>query len=570
MNGIVQLFKNISEEDISRPSGTIDVLIFYEYAAYHPQNEQTSGHLLLLKNRFGRCIGGTHPFIKERTRNHMLDHKSVNTAIVQVEDFYNIENLGSGCSPRCSGCKCGKCSLGAQNFTIKEEKELHLIESKLEYNKEEKRWITEYLWIRDPVELPDNKRAAMGMLISTEKRSAKNEEHANVYQKQIEGMIEQEVAQKLSKTELENYEGPIHYISHHEVLKPDSKSTPVRIVFNSSARYMGHVLNDYWVKGPHLLNDLLGVLIRFRENNIASIGDIRKMYHTVKIKTIEQHTHRFIWRDMDTGRPPDTYVIQRVSFGDKPSGTIATVALRKAAEMGEDKYPKAAQVIKENRYMDDIIESVPTKEKATKLAKDIETLLDEGNFKMKEWIFTHNRTDLLKTIPNDKSSSTKKVLGVVRNPVQDEFGYKMHLRTTPKKQRNKRIHDDASNPTKRIILSQVNSIYDPLGLAGPFTVRAKILMRELWGIENKLGWDDAVPERYKRYWKQFCQDMLEMNNIKFKRCIKPKDAANEQPMLIIFSNHIPATPSVPVYMQDGNSTTNDIAADLYYQKIDSH
>ena len=27
-----------------------------------------------------------------------------------------------------------------------------------------------------------------------------------------------------------------------------------------------------------------------------------------------------------------------------------------------------------------------------------------------------------------------------------------------------------------------------------------------------------------------------MNNIKFKRCVKPKDAANEQPMLIIFSD----------------------------------
>ena len=89
---------------------------------------------------------------------------------------------------------------------------------------------------------------------------------------------------------------------------------------------MGHMLNDYWAKGPHLLNDLLGVLIRFRENNIAMIGDIKKMYHTIKIKTIEQHTHRFLWRDMDTGRPPDRYVIQRVSYGDKPSGTIATVA----------------------------------------------------------------------------------------------------------------------------------------------------------------------------------------------------------------------------------------------------
>ena len=204
--------------------------------------------------------------------------------------------------------------------------------------------------------------------------------------------------------------------------------------------------------------------------------------------------------------------------------------------MGADRYPEATQVIKENTYMDDIIESVPTKEKATKLAKDIEALLDEGNFKMKEWIFTHDRIDILKTIPNDKSSNTKKVLGVVWNPVQDEFVYKMHIRTTSKKKPNDNTHDNNSNPTKKIILSQVNSIYDPLGLTGPFTVRAKILMRELWGIENKLGWDDAIPERYKQYWKQFCQDMQEMHNIKFKRCVKPKDATSEQPTLIIFSD----------------------------------
>jgi len=139
---------------------------------------------------------------------------------------------------------------------------------------------------------------------------------------------------KLSQTELKNYKGPIHCISHHEVLMPDYKSTPGRIVFNSSTCCMGHILNDYWAKGPHLLNDLLGVLIRFRETNIAMIGDIKKMYHTVKIKTIEQHTHRFLWRDMDTGRPPDMYVIQKVSFGDKPSGTCATVALKKNSRSG--------------------------------------------------------------------------------------------------------------------------------------------------------------------------------------------------------------------------------------------
>ena len=54
-----------------------------------------------------------------------------------------------------------------------------------------------------------------------------------------------------------------------------------------------------------MLNNLLGVLIRFRENRVAFIGDIKKMYHkkmyhTVKTSELDQHTHRFLWRDMDT------------------------------------------------------------------------------------------------------------------------------------------------------------------------------------------------------------------------------------------------------------------------------
>ena len=50
---------------------------------------------------------------------------------------------------------------------------------------------------------------------------------------------------------------------------------------------MGHVLNEYWAKGPDLLNSLLGILIRFRENEIAFIGDIWKMYNTDKMGAIE-------------------------------------------------------------------------------------------------------------------------------------------------------------------------------------------------------------------------------------------------------------------------------------------
>ena len=139
-----------------------------------------------------------------------------------------------------------------------------------------------YPWIKDPADLPDNRRVALAMLYSTEHRLGKNIQHATVYDYQVRDMVQRGVARKLTKEELSNYKGPFHYISHHEVLKPYSKSTPVRIVFNSSANYMGHVLNEYWAKGPDLPNSLLGILVRFHENEVAFIGDIKKMYHTVK------------------------------------------------------------------------------------------------------------------------------------------------------------------------------------------------------------------------------------------------------------------------------------------------
>ena len=109
-------------------------------------------------------------------------------------------------------------------------------------------------------------------------------------------MIDRNVARKLSAEEMREYKGPVHYITHHSVLKPQSQSTPLRIVFNSSANFRGHRLNDYWAKGPTLINNLPGILLRFRENIVGVVGDISKMYHSVKLSLQDQHTHRFLDR----------------------------------------------------------------------------------------------------------------------------------------------------------------------------------------------------------------------------------------------------------------------------------
>ena len=144
----------------------------------------------------------------------------------------------------------------------------------------------------------------LGALKATERRLKRSPEEAKVYQKQIEDMIKRVAARKLTQREMDEYNGPKFYISHHEVLKPENESTPCRIVFNSSANFRGHILNEYYAKGPDMLNNLLGVLLRFRERAVAMVGDIGKMFHAIDIPLVDQMTHRFLWRGMMKSESP--------------------------------------------------------------------------------------------------------------------------------------------------------------------------------------------------------------------------------------------------------------------------
>ena len=64
-------------------------------------------------------------------------------------------------------------------------------------------------------------------------------------------------------------------------------------------------------------------------------------------------------------------------------GTIATVALRKTAEMAQEKYPQEAKIIRDNIYMDDKSESVGDRERAESVTRNIEKLVDIRGFKIK-------------------------------------------------------------------------------------------------------------------------------------------------------------------------------------------
>ena len=232
----------------------------------------------------------------------MVHHTSVTSDDIQIHNvetikdelnkYFTVESMGTFNSRKCSSCLS---TINVDNISIKEEKELDLIKEGLNYDATSHSWSVEYPWIKPPECLPNTFIAAFGQLKSLEKRLRNSSEnHLKLYCDGITDMLNRKVARKLTEYEIATYHGPILYISHHSVVKASPISTPLRIVFNSSSTFMGHQLNDYWAKGPDVLNLLIGVLLRFRKDYIGINGDISKMFNSVKLEGLEQHTHRFL------------------------------------------------------------------------------------------------------------------------------------------------------------------------------------------------------------------------------------------------------------------------------------
>ncbi|XP_045115478.1 uncharacterized protein LOC123507035 [Portunus trituberculatus] len=548
----------VDPQEIDRPKGEVDILIGTDYCTLLPTVAKTVGNLQLMKGRFGFCVRGDQGFIDDGGKGlnvfvHHVQGTRIDDFIIKprvemqkaIEQFFMTEDLGVSCSPKCGSCRCGRCSLKG-HLTIKEEREVNLIENGLTYDRERKRWIAEYPWIRDPNDLQNNYSMAYARLKSTERRLNKREcSYAQKYCEQIQDMIDRGVARKLTKEEMLNYEGPVLYLPHHEVHKPESRSTPLRIVFNSSASYMGSSLNDFLAKGPDCLN-ILGVLLRFRQDFVGLIGDIKKMYNSVDISLFDQNCHRFLWREMDADRVPDHYALTTVTFGDRPGGAIAMIALRKTSEMS-NQCPKAKKLIECNSYVDDLLTSVVDHSEAHRLMKEVEHMLSMGGFEIKEWTVSGDRNVSLMH-PKIVDSKEEKVLGLSWDPQEDLFMFKVQLNFS-RKMKNcfqgpyLTVGDiEKELPavlSRRMILRQAASIYDPLGMVTPFTLKMKLLMREL--VVNmsadgkKLGWDEAVDEEFHRKWKLLFKEMFEMEHISFKRCLKPKDAVGD-PDLVVFSD----------------------------------
>ena len=78
------------------------------------------------------------------------------------------------------------------------------------------------------------------------------------------------------------------------------------------------------------MNNLLAVLLGFRNGRVAAAADLSKFHNQVHLVKEDVHMQRFLWRNMQTDEPPKTLAVAVNNFGVKPANVIATSALHKS------------------------------------------------------------------------------------------------------------------------------------------------------------------------------------------------------------------------------------------------
>ena len=86
------------------------------------------------------------------------------------------------------------------------------------------------------------------------------------------------------------------YLPNHPVINLN-KLWKVRRVLNGAAMFHGIFLNKSLLTGTDLLQNLIHVLLRFRQRQFTVSTDIKDMFLQVGVPYCDQPSLRFVWRE---------------------------------------------------------------------------------------------------------------------------------------------------------------------------------------------------------------------------------------------------------------------------------
>ncbi|GFX92288.1 DUF1758 domain-containing protein [Trichonephila clavipes] len=233
------------------------------------------------------------------------------------------------------------------------------------------------------------------------------------------------------------------------------------------------------------------------------------MYRQILVDRNQKGLLRIVWKT-SVDAPVKTYKLATVTYGTVSAPFLATRTLKALADEEKAEFPDAADVIRNDSYMDYILSGgVYILEGAKKLQTRLSELLLRGGFELHKWV--SNSPELLKDLSassyvfdKEIQDAPVKTLGMLWDPKVDCLTYKVKI-------------SDKVNFSKRDVLSEIARLFDPLGLIGPIVTKAKIFIQELWKI--KLDWSEQLPPDAMEEWKNFYQKISKVNNFKMPRCI---------------------------------------------------
>ena len=378
-------------------------------------------------------------------------------------------------------------------------------------------------WRHKPPYLPNNKEMAVRRGMMLKKRLLRNESLLDKYAATMNDYLEKGYAEKIPQEQLRLSNTPVWYLPHHPVVHP-AKPEKVRIVYDCAATYKNTSLNHQLLQGPDQTNQLVGVLTRFRQEQVGLVSDIEAMFHQVLVEPQDCDALRFLWwPNADLSGELEEYRMVRHLFGATSSPSVANFCLRRTADdHGKEFDPSVVNTIKRNMYVDDMMKSLKQPEEAVTLVKESRKLLAKGGFRLTKW-YSNNR-EVLASIPESERAKSVVDLDVEKLPIESALGLKWKTEddtfvwdVTEKLPR----FLNTEPVTRRALVSAVYSLFDPLGFIAPYVMKAKLLIQML--CRKGVGWDDPLGEDECAQWKRWLDDLSKLSEIRVNRCFQPAD-----------------------------------------------
>ena len=377
------------------------------------------------------------------------------------------------------------------------------------------RYVVGMLWKDEDATLPNNYYSSLAQLKSLERRLSKDTELQNRYAQTIKDDLEKGYVKVVDPAVRSKREW---YLPHHPVINPN-KPGKARRVLNGAATFQKQSLNSSLLTGPDLLQNLLSIILKFRQHAYAVSADIEGMFLQVGVPEPDQASLRFLWREDPTSKVV-VHQYTRHIFGAKDSPTCANYALQRTADDNGEEFPEAARSVKEHFYMDDYLQSFESDESAVERCKNLVELLKRGGFNLTKFVANFDLPKCLSGVSAKESSEKTGTTELSSHVLGLRWDQKCDTLVV-----SRGINREVTGPiTQRLVLSCVASIFDPIGLVAPYTVKARLLLKEIWRVHGQ-KWDEPLPEKLAEQFTEWSVSLPVVGNICLPRCYfqKPVD-----------------------------------------------